>query len=100
MVQAFVAARRDTKLAPAAVTARADATLAIYVSFDPPPPAVGMAMTDAHGAFQLACDQPQVVLVARASQPVGDGFVYYAWAGVANAGTKPSEMNNANQLTR
>ncbi|MEI6861577.1 MAG: hypothetical protein WCL04_04930, partial [Verrucomicrobiota bacterium] len=99
-IAAITAGQRDAALRPAALAARDDWLLSIYTSFDPLPKAVAMTDTGPNGAFNLVCDEPQIVLVARGTRPVGDGFAYYTWAaGAAGSGGK-AELNEESLLRR
>jgi hypothetical protein len=95
------AADKMVKAAPgdarrAAIT---DTLLTIYASFDPPPPALGVGVTDDNGRFTVTCHDLQVVLVARATVKVGDSYRYMVWAETAVQG-EPTFLTNENAVTR
>jgi hypothetical protein len=79
--------------------ALADFLLTVYASFEPAPPAVAVALTDANGRFTISCHELQVVLVARGTVPLGDGLGYMVWA-VPDNDDEPSFLTEENLLMR
>jgi hypothetical protein len=75
-----------------------DTLLTIYASFEPGPKSVAMAMTDDKGHFTLSCHELQVVLVARTTVPMGNGYRYMVWAVPATQG-EPTFLTSENVLT-
>jgi hypothetical protein len=72
-------------------TAAGDALFAVYNSFGAPPSPVATAKTLENGSFRLECEDgpgagDEAVIVARARQPAGSGFIYYVWTVPAGAG--------------
>ncbi len=70
-----------------AAAAGAAALRAVYDSFSAPPvPALDMDTTAENGSFRLECDEPQIVIVARAAIASGSSTFHFVWAMPATAG--------------
>jgi hypothetical protein len=99
--KAIAAAQRDPALGAAARAALTDYQLTIYASFDPmPASALETTSTNPNGSFTLACDEPEIVLLARGTLPVGDDFAFYTWTVPASGTGSKVELNGKNFLTR
>jgi len=75
-----------------------DTLLTLYASFDPGPPSVATAATDAKGHFTVSCHELQVILVARTTVETASGFRYMVWAVPANQ-AEPTFMSTENVVT-
>ena len=87
----------------AAPAARADAyaraSVILYGSMDPLPPAVAETRTDAHGSFRLVCTDPSVYMIARTHLPMGQNQIGFVWAARVQPG-HTVDFNLKNMLLR